>query len=53
MQISIYEIDNVVPDDSNESKDEEQDSKVLCEYCKRTISNGIRCLGMCVADNDY
>lgn len=26
---------------------------VLCKYCKRTASNGIRCLGMCVADNDY
>ena len=26
---------------------------VLCEHCKRTASNGIRCLGMCVADNDY
>ena len=26
---------------------------VLCKHCKRTASNGIRCLGMCVADNDY
>ena len=26
---------------------------VLCNHCKRTASNGIRCLGMCVADNDY
>ena len=26
---------------------------ILCNYCKRTASNGIRCLGMCVADNDY
>ena len=26
---------------------------VLCEHCKRTSSNGIRCIGMCVADNDY
>ena len=26
---------------------------VLCKHCKRTPSNGIRCLGMCVADNDY
>ena len=26
---------------------------VLCKHCKRTNSNGIRCLGMCVADNDY
>ena len=27
--------------------------KVLCNHCGRTISNGIRCLGICVADNDY
>ena len=26
---------------------------ILCGHCKRTASNGIRCLGMCVADNDY
>ena len=26
---------------------------ILCNYCKRTASNGVRCLGMCVADNDY
>ena len=27
--------------------------KVLCNHCGRTKSNGIRCLGICVADNDY
>ena len=27
--------------------------KVLCNHCGRTISNGIRCLGICVADNEY
>ena len=44
---------------SSNSKNEEkadfsssQDS-VLCKHCRRTASNGIRCLGMCVADNDY
>ena len=26
---------------------------ILCNHCKRTASNGIRCLGMCVEDNDY
>ena len=26
---------------------------ILCKHCKRTASNGVRCLGMCVADNDY
>ena len=26
---------------------------ILCNHCKRTKSNGVRCLGICVADNDY
>ena len=26
---------------------------ILCPHCKRTADNGIRCLGMCVADSDY
>ena len=26
---------------------------ILCNHCKRTASNGVRCLGMCVADNEY
>ena len=30
-----------------------KEDTVLCNHCKRTASNGIRCLGMCVADNDY
>ena len=30
-----------------------KDNNVLCKHCKRTATNGIRCLGMCVADNDY
>ena len=27
--------------------------KILCNHCGRTTGNGIRCKGMCVADNDY
>ena len=30
-----------------------KEDPILCNHCKRTASNGIRCLGMCVADNDY
>ncbi len=30
-----------------------QEEPLLCNHCKRTASNGVRCLGMCVADNDY
>ena len=35
----------------NETKDQQE--KILCNHCGRTSSNGIRCLGICVADNDY
>ena len=35
----------------NEGKDQQE--KVLCNHCGRTSGNGIRCLGICVADNDY
>ncbi len=36
---------------NNDSKNKVE--KVLCSHCGRTSINGIRCLGMCVADNDY
>ncbi len=44
--------------DSNEQTINNNESinnlaKVLCNHCGRTSSNGIRCLGICVADNDY
>ena len=26
---------------------------ILCPHCKRTVSNGIKCKGICIADNDY
>ena len=31
----------------------EYKNEILCIHCKRTANNGIRCLGMCVADSDY
>ena len=37
----------------NESKVLLEKEKILCSHCMRTALNGIRCLGMCVADNDY
>ena len=37
----------------NESKVLLEKEKILCPHCMRSASNGIRCLGMCVADNDY
>ena len=41
--------------DQNNSKNNLTSDKepILCNHCKRTASNGIRCLGMCAADNDY
>ena len=30
-----------------------KEDPVLCHHCKRTATNGVRCLGMCVADNEY
>ena len=41
--------------DQNNSKTKFHSDKdpILCKHCKRTASNGVRCLGMCVADNDY
>ena len=41
--------------DQNNSKTNLSSDKnpILCNHCKRTASNGVRCLGMCVADNDY
>ena len=41
--------------DQNNSKINRTSKKypILCNHCKRTATNGVRCLGMCVADNDY
>tara|TARA_Y100001968_G_scaffold56865_1_gene47963 strand:+ start:151 stop:330 length:180 start_codon:yes stop_codon:yes gene_type:complete len=36
-----------------ENEIQDQQEKVLCNHCGRTSSNGIRCQGICVADNDY
>ena len=30
-----------------------EEDPVLCDHCLRTASNGIRCMGICVADNEY
>ena len=32
---------------------EKKEERILCNHCLRTASNGIRCMGVCVADNDY
>ncbi len=30
-----------------------KEDPILCDHCLRTASNGIRCMGICVADNEY
>ena len=44
---------DVLSDQSNKKNESLNKEKVLCNHCKRTASNGIRCLGICVADNEY
>jgi len=51
---------NIYKDSSfeeNDSFDEKQKNKklekIFCNHCGRPSSNGIRCLGICVADNEY
>ena len=53
--METYEINlNLISDKTqNHSKVSLDKEKILCNHCKRTASNGIRCLGICVADNDY
>ena len=38
---------------STSSSPKKVEDTVLCEHCLRTASNGIRCMGICVADNEY
>ena len=41
---------------TNSSKEKQENNKlekVLCNHCGRTHNNGIRCLGICVSDNEY
>ena len=35
------------------NEQETENEKVLCPHCQRTATNGIKCKGICVADNDY
>ena len=48
----------MIKPENSSSKTQEQISqpvneKILCPHCKRTATNGIKCKGICVADNDY
>tara|TARA_Y100001968_G_scaffold156045_1_gene142555 strand:- start:5658 stop:5834 length:177 start_codon:yes stop_codon:yes gene_type:complete len=45
--------ENKDQDSVKNNKKEKKLEKILCNHCGRTTSNGIRCMGICVADNDY
>jgi len=54
MTIEIQpEKDKLQADTSINKNQETQNEKVLCPHCQRTATNGIKCKGICVADNDY
>ena len=42
---------NEVENNNKESKSKSE--KILCNHCGRTALNQIKCIGICVADNDY
>ncbi|MBE8996745.1 hypothetical protein ACEYW6_10110 [Nostoc sp. UIC 10607] len=47
------EKDKLQTSTSIEINQETENEKVLCSHCQRTATNGIKCKGICVADNDY
>ena len=50
---STQELTILTNQNSSEINLPSNEDTILCNHCKRTSSNGVRCLGMCVADNDY
>ncbi len=38
---------------STNIKLERETEKIICSHCQRTATNGIKCKGICVADNEY
>ncbi len=53
MTIKIQtEKDKLHTDISIENNQETENEKVLCPHCQRTATNGIKCKGICVADDN-
>ena len=50
---SRQELINIKDQNNSKINLNSENDPILCNHCKRTASNGVRCLGMCVADNDY
>jgi len=48
-----FEKNDNVEGKQNNNKGNDKPDKILCNHCGRTAINGIRCLGICVADNEY
>ena len=47
-----FEKNDNVEGKQNNNKGNDKPDKILCNHCGRTAINGIRCIGICVADND-
>lgn len=47
------EKDKLQASNSIKINQETENEKVLCSHCRRTATNGIKCQGICVADNEY
>ena len=41
------------PQAAETSPEQKDEDPVLCGHCGRTASNGLVCIGMCVADSGY
>ena len=52
-QDSCFKKKHSSEEEHKENSSKGQQEKVLCNHCGRTSSNGIRCLCICVADNEY
>tara|TARA_Y100001968_G_scaffold294307_1_gene300809 strand:+ start:153 stop:323 length:171 start_codon:yes stop_codon:yes gene_type:complete len=50
---SSFENNTSEEENKKNSETKNKLDKILCNHCGRTAINGIRCLGFCVADNDY
>ena len=50
---SFFEKNDTYKQNQKNNESNNKLEKILCNHCGRTKSNGIRCLGICVADNDY
>ena len=52
-RLKDFSVENSNHESQKGNASENKIEKVLCNHCGRTTSNGIRCLGICVADNEY